>query len=634
LTATEPLLPSLVACLLALAVVVAVGRLLWQQRRAAPAQRARPWRIAVLVLAQPLCAGLLLFALLPPARPGEAAALVAVTSGATAAQLAGVAGEGCVALPEAPEGLDCERAPDLATALRRHPEVRRVRVVGAGLEARDQEAVRGMAVEFHPAPLPRGLVELAAPARVAAGGGFHVGGRASGLPGGSAELLDPGGRRVARAALGGDGRFTLGGAARLAGPAVFTLRLHDARQAHVEDVHVPLQVEAEPAPRVLMLAGAPNPEWKYLRRWASDAGVSLHTQVAVGRGVQLGDPPIRWDAATLGRFDLLVLDERAWSSLDEARYGVLVQALRGGLGVLLQVTAALPERERDRLRALGLTVDAGRDVAEVRLARPQGDDELRARLGPGTRDAPRPRDGAVAEVPALSRRALRVDSADASPLLRDAAGHPLAAWRAEGRGRIGLWTLTDSYRLVLAGRDDLHGESWSAAFTTLARARPQQPVTVQGEGRLGDRVDLCGVAPGARVVAPDGATARLLPGPASHGRACAGYWPRMAGWHRLHAGEAQEQEGQEAAQEEAQEAAQLFMVRARDAAPGLHAAAVAAATWRKVAEAPAAAPTTDAPVRQPGSRWPWWLAWLLASAGLWWLERARFGRAVAPQAPG
>ena len=77
-----------------------------------------------------------------------------------------------------------------------------------------------------------------------------------------------------------DGRFRSPPAARVPGAASFTLRLRDARQQPVEDVEVPLQVDAEPTPRVLLLAGAPGPELKYLRRWARDAGLTLQTQVS------------------------------------------------------------------------------------------------------------------------------------------------------------------------------------------------------------------------------------------------------------------------------------------------------------------------------------------------------------------
>lgn len=601
-----------IAAVLATAVVVAIARLLYRQSRAEPAQRSRAGRIALLVLAQPVCATLLYFALLPPTTPGEAGTLVVASAGAAPSRLEAGKGGALVALPEAPTLPGVERVPDLATALRRHPGTQRVRVIGAGLEARDRDALRGLALEFQPAPLPRGLVELDAPSRAVAGGGFRVGGRVQDLRGGNAELLDPARQRVDRVALPDDGRFTLSATTRVPGAAVFGLRLRDARQRIVEDIDVPVQVEAEQAPRVLLLAGAPGPEVKFLRRWARDAGLSLHTQVGTGGGMQLGDAPVALDAASLARFDVVVIDERAWTGLGDAQRSALTQALRGGLGVLLRVTAALSATERRRLHALGFTVDAGRDSTTIHLQQPGNDDDaLRARIGPGTRDAPRPRDAAIPDTPTLTRRTLHATTADGLPLLRDKAGSALGIWRAEGRGRIALWTLTDSYRLVLAGRNDLHGEVWSHALATLARAQPRGRFRIEGELRQGERIALCGLAKDARVLAPGGAATSLLVDAATGTHACAAFWPRQAGWHRLQSGDR----------------TQLLHVRAADVAKGLHANAVREATSRLAAEPHAKNAGVALPVpRHPGARWPWWLAWLLASAGLWWFERSRIGR--------
>lgn len=604
-----------IAALVAVAAVLAIARVLYRQWRAEPAQRSRAWRIVLLVLAQPLCATLLYFALLPPTTPGEAGTLVVASAGATSAQLdAGKAGDALVALPEAPELPGVERVPDLATALRRHPGTQRVRVVGVGLEARDRDAMRGLALEFVAAALPRGLVELAPPSRVVAGGVFHVAGRAERLPDGFAELLDPARQRVDRVALASDGRFALTATTRVPGAAIYRVRLRDARQQVVENIELPLLVEADPAPRVLVLAAAPNPELKYLRRWARDAGLPMHTQIGAGGGMQLGDEPIAVNAGNLARFDVAVLDERAWSALGDTQRAALNEAVRGGLGMLLRVTAALSEPERRRLLALGFTAQDGRDSTTTRLAsRKRDDDAERARIGPGTQDSPRALDAAVAEVPALTRRTLRTAAGDALPMLRDETGTPLGLWRAQGRGRVAVWTLTDSYRLVLAGRGDVYGELWSEAIATLARARPRQSFTVDGEARQDQRMSLCAVAAGASVISPDGAKTSLLPDPATGPKTCAAFWPRQAGWHRLQSGDRQ----------------QLFHVRARNAAMGLHAGEVHAGTQRLAAgtaRAASAATPVSQPRPQPGARWPWWLAWLLASAGVWWLERSRIGR--------
>jgi hypothetical protein len=70
------------------------------------------------------------------------------------------------------------------------------------------------------------------------------------------------------------------------------LRVKAAGGKVVEQADVPVRIEADAAPRLLILAGAPGPEVKYLRRWATDAGFAVNTQMSAGGGIQLGDPAI------------------------------------------------------------------------------------------------------------------------------------------------------------------------------------------------------------------------------------------------------------------------------------------------------------------------------------------------------
>jgi len=601
--------PTTTALVLGVAAALAIVRLLVRHLRAEPAQRSHGARIAALLIAQPVCAALLYFALWPPTVPGRAGTLAVVTAGAQRTQVA--AGDTLVALPEAPSWSDVERAPDLATALRRHPGTQRVRVIGAGLDARDRDAAAGLSIEFAPAALPSGLLELHPPERVAAGGEFNVAGRVGGLEGGAIELLDPARRRVDRATLARDGRFTLSATARGEGGAMFRLRVLDPRQRVAGEVEVPVQIETPAPPRVLLLSGAPNPEVKYLRRWLEDSGLPSQTQVAVGGGVQLGDAPVSINAETLSRFDVAIVDERAWSSLGDAQRGALDAAVRDGLGLLVRVTGALSANERTRLRALGFVVDGGRDSTTVKLEQTARDDAAeRARLGPGTQDAPRSHEEPPAEIPELTRRDARLSSDDGVSLLRAADGSTLAMWRAQGRGRVGVWLLTDSYRLVLGGRDDRHSQLWSDAVATLARARPHAAFDIEANAWEGQRMSLCGVGDAASVIAPDGGTHALLRDPAARG--CAAFWPRSGGWHRLRSGDRE----------------QAFFVRARDAAPGLRAQDMHEATLRLAASSSGAASdqmSAQAP-HHPGARWPWWLGWLIASGALWWFERSRLGR--------
>ena len=354
--------------------------------RAAPtaAQRAATWRIALLVLAQPVCAALLYFALLPPTTPGEAGTLVVATADATAVALgAGQGGDAVVALPEAPALAGIERVPDLATALRRHPGMQRIRVLGAGLEARDRDAVRGYALHFVPNALPRGLVELDAPAHATAGGAFRVDGRAHELRGGVAELLRSGRHARGSRRAHRSGRFTLSATTRVPGAAIFSLRLRDARQRVVEDIALPLEVDAQPAPRVLLLAGAPGPEVKYLRRWARDAGLALQVQLSVGGGMQLGDAPIALNAASLKGFDLVdprrarVVEPgrrpaRGLERGDPRRPGRAVACHRRVVGIRAAPLARARLRRRRRARCRRCPSAASRAATTTRFVHASG----------------------------------------------------------------------------------------------------------------------------------------------------------------------------------------------------------------------------------------------------------------------
>jgi hypothetical protein len=603
--------------LLGLAVVLAWVRLGLWQRRAPAGSRSRGWRLAALWLLQPVCATLLYFTLLPPTLPTEAGTLVVATAGATRTGTQ-AAGDRLIALPEAPALHDVERMPDLATALRRYPAIQRLRIVGAGLEPRDRDAVRGLLLVFDAPPLPRGVVRLDGPQRVAAGAAFQVGGQVNGVDQGSVELIDPAGRRVDALPLSKTGDFVLAGTARAPGLATFTVRVRDAQRKPLEDVPVPVWIAADPAPRVLLLAGAPSPELKYLRRWATDAGLPLHVQLSVGGGLQLGDAPLPLNAATLQRFDLAVLDERSWAMLSAGERAALIEALRGGLGVLLRVSGPLPDATRRQWQALGFALSAGSDTAAVRLPAESIDEEaLRARRGPGTADTAAAPNGVQDENVVLARRALKLGGVDATPLLRDAGGNVLAVWRAEQRGRIAVWSVTDSFALVLSGQGARHAELWSSAFATLVRAKTDSAPRIDPQPREQQRLALCGLGGKPRVVAPDGQTSTLLPDPAAGDAVCAAYWPRHAGWHLLLQTDA-----------EAGERSWPFYVYATDAAPGLRVAELRDATLRLQAAPISTTRKPDdvaAPARR-GPSWPWFLAWLASAGALWWLEHARAGR--------
>lgn len=544
------------------------------------ARRGRRHRLARIGL-QLGAASLLYLCLFPPldSENFHADELVVLTPGATSAQLAALPlAANVVALPGVEAGRAVERAPDLGTALRRHAGARRLRIVGGGLPARDRDAARGLVAAFDAAPLPRGLVELGAPAAVRAGNVWRIDGRVEDVEGGRVELRDPSGAVIATHALDAEGRFALHAGAKGEGSATFVLNVLDRDGTKIDNAAVPLAVHAGMPLKIALLAGAPDADLKYLRRWAADAGMALTSRIALSDGVALSDGAAVPDDAALRVADIAIVDERAWTALDAQRKQALIAAVRDGLGLLLRATGPLPAPVAADWAELGFRTHAVEAPASVAL-----DKTL----------------GLVDSGLTFAHRALAVEADAAAPLLRADDGTILAWSRNLGRGRVALWLLADSYRLALGGASPAFATLWSEALSTVARARGASAPLLPPSTRVDARASFCAVAADAAIENEMGKRVPLSVD--AHG--CAAYWPEAAGWHTLLNGGGR----------------WPFFVRARDEAIGLEAGENRSAT-----QALLGAPLSTAAVatrEQPLPRWPFFLAWLAAAAVMWWLER-------------
>jgi hypothetical protein len=258
-----------------------------------------------------------------------------------------------------------------------------------------------------------------------------------------------------------------------------------------------------------------------------------------------------------------------------------------GLGLLLRVTGPTAKTVTDDWRTLGFTLAKAEISQGVTL---------------GNALALEPASAAFARVP------LSVQATDATPLLRDDAGDPLALMRARGRGRVALWWLQDSFRLALAGTPERHATLWSRVFTTLARAHDDATAPeIPRYSWVGRRASLCALPDDAAVRTPAGASVPLRVDAATGADHCAAFWPEQSGWHELIAGDRRA----------------FFHVLASNQGRALAASLDREATAQLAALHPSPSGSVAAAI-------PWrWLAALLAltaCGALWWLER----RAVRP----
>lgn len=519
---------------------------------------------------------LLYFVLFPPARPLQPVPLRVLTAGTAATPRVAAM---TVALPgsDAPAGV--ERVPDLATALRRHPAAGVIEVIGAGLAASDRDALRGRSLRFDAAALPRGIVAIDLPGEVRPGHTFHVSGSVAQPEGLRIAWHEPGGDRREPVALAADGRFSFAAFAPRAGDVNYALSLLDANGAEIERVTVPVSVRDGVALRLLLLAGGPDPDLKYLQRWALDAGHTVDARISLSRGIaqRRGDASLT-DAA-LAATDAVIIDERAWSALDTATRVRLLSAVDAGLGLLLRLGSMPSAALVAQWRELGLPLESADLAPAVRLPGEAGD-----------------------AASAVRRLPLRAVGSDGIALARDSGSTALAVARNRGQGRLGVWWLYDTRTLVSGGEGALHDALWANAIDRLARPRQTAPPTAPPHAWEHERNDLCAREADVHVDAPSGETTVVLTQRGTDGQWCGGFWPREPGWHAVRTGTARTH----------------FYVRAAGEAVALHRAQMAVATRALAGEV--AVPT---PVPVPGPRWPWFLAWLVPATMLWWLQRSR-----------
>ena len=573
---------TLLAALLALAVLIGAVRI----RRAERQHASRPWRGFALTALSALSALMLYFTMLPPSRQVPAGERVVLTahSGAVGQLPDGER----VALPEALAGPDVPHVPDLATVLRQSPDIGSLLIVGDGLTARDREAVAGRSVRFLPGAAPVGLVDFWMPETIAIGSRWQLRLRVSGIAGARVELRDPSGALVDSAATSASGDAALSDIARAAGRVDYQLRVLDSAGKIKERFTVPVAVSQPPALKLLSRSGGPGPDLKALRRWALDAGLQLQSHIDLGPGMAVRTDSAGITPSALAEQDMLIVDERAWQGFDAGQRRAIREAVGKGLGLLLRVTGPVSAQTAADFRQMGLRIDPATLTQNVQLT-------------PDTDNA---------EWPTLSRQALRVSAADARTALAGTQGEVLAIWRAQGDGRVGVLLLSDSYRLALAGFGDAHSRIWSALVSVLARPQAETPpVRRSGLAWPHERMVFCQLQPDASIQS-EGEWQPLLVETTGMNRGCAGFWPESTGWYTLNSG-----------------ANQLpFYVHAPKEGEALRRSMTRAATLMLAARPSNTVTATRVPV--PGSPWPWFIAWLVTSGLLWWLERSRLGRIV------
>jgi hypothetical protein len=439
------------------------------------------------------------------------------------------------------------------------------RIAAPGLMPEVWRDVRGAAIDSAPHALPYGIVSLHWPRDLSLGQPLSIAGRVRTDTAAEVVLTDPFGLVESRAAVSAEApTFALSVPLRAPGHYLASLELLDADGDRVDGGVVPVVVRANAPLQMRVLASSPSFEIRGLRRWAEQSGASLLLQTQMSRDVVRTDYVNRQpdDDQAIDSFDVMLIDADAWSSAEDGFRVEVVRAVEAGLGLILLAGPSLLEAEGadPRLRAPAVRRrETPRRLSLAHLL--DRDDRLPALIANGV--------------------ALSLDERDVA-LAVDDAGDAVAAYRAQGRGRVASVVVTGTHRWQTSGFAAVHARFWREIVHAVARPDTSPRLAIPPIVTVDHRVELCvaeGV-PSLRIRPLSGSSTRaaaatltLVADPL--GAACTFYWPRRTGWHRAGV----DGRGQD------------FYVFDDAAWPGLRATAAADATQRVAMGSPPSRPT-------------------------------------------
>jgi hypothetical protein len=369
--------------------------------------------------------------------------------------------------------------PDVAYLRRHHPEIRDVRLEGAGLEPFELEALEGVRVSIGDRPSAPSITFLHVPRQVALGAPVEVQGRLNGPNAGERieiSLESPDGTNTTTS-VAGDGNAGAPFKLTAASPAAegrFVWRLKMSRGGGenaqlVAQERIGISVVKPALPRVLALDGAPRIETAHLQRWFAEMGGSFRSRTLVGvdryRFASTGEGAADFatvDAELLANVDVVLLDRRALVSLlPNERAALRAAVTERGTGLLV-----VPYGE-------GATVIDAEEVEESDFFLPWN-----VISPPEVEDDDGPFRTTRLSWPGLSaplEEAIPIDGINVelqrgeTELVRDTQGRSIVVSARRGRGEVAMSLARDTWRWQLAGKGEAFAGYWSHLLSHLAR---------------------------------------------------------------------------------------------------------------------------------------------------------------------
>lgn len=428
--------------------------------------------------------------------------------------------------------------PDAAYLKRHQAGVDTLHVVGHGLADYDWEALAGLNIIHHTAPLSAGIKQMHWQRNLMAGQRLHI--RGVLVPSQHEEgllyLSDPGGvidsLNIAPQA---ERPFQFSVMPRDTGRFFYEMHFHAPAGKKIWQEKFEVVVAQPPTLQILVLEAAPNFETAYLMRWLAQQNHAVACRTTISRErfrfTFLNHPKLdlmRLHPSLLQRYDLLLIDGRSLRELSASeRAGLRETIAQNGLGVLLMPDEVILNREQQNFSGqeffLNFKLAAFADLEE-RLVKPKW---------PGGGDH------AATALPAEPFEIAY--NWNLKPLIKDGHDRILAAAHRRSKGWIGLQLVRDSYRWILTGASAQYAAYWSYLLAEISRSPSGEkwdlpktkPIIVDQPLQL--RLATAPSQPVGIIATENGKADTLYlrqdAGETTHRWGT--YWPRESGWHRV-----------------------------------------------------------------------------------------------------
>lgn len=223
--------------------------------------------------------------------------------------------------------------------------VKKIRILGYGLTQSETEQLEGRPVEFHTVVIPEGISSINWTDKIKQGENFKVQGVFNNQQNKRLRLVLKG------LATGLDSvtipaktisNFSLTALPKTTGPIIYQL-VAIAGTDTISNENLPLFIEPIRPLKVLMLAGSPGFENKFLIRWLSENGFSVAVKAAVSKNIYssnlVNSKNINLSVLSenlLSKFDLVISDLSTLHSLNASENSALKQGLtENGIGLIV-----------------------------------------------------------------------------------------------------------------------------------------------------------------------------------------------------------------------------------------------------------------------------------------------------------